>query len=119
MQCTGVAEPKGVIDTFKDAEEEGDPLMTKETNPTTITKGTLPGLPIFSESIMQVRFDNVITVVDSATFVKNFMSKQILEVLQHYRHLCHNRTERLIHRTDPTSQMAQGVAKTGMWWTCL
>jgi len=55
LECTGVAEPKAVVETFKDAEAEGMPLLKK------------------------IRFDNVVTVVDSSTFVKNFMSKQILE----------------------------------------
>eukprot|EP00658_Telonema_sp_P-2_P047378 TRINITY_DN36041_c0_g1_i1.p1 TRINITY_DN36041_c0_g1~~TRINITY_DN36041_c0_g1_i1.p1 ORF type:complete len:421 (-),score=143.56 TRINITY_DN36041_c0_g1_i1:262-1524(-) len=55
VECTGVAEPKSLVDTFTEAEETEDFAVSK------------------------VKFDNVITVVDSSAFVSTFMSKEMVE----------------------------------------
>jgi len=55
VECTGVAEPKSLVDAFAEAEENQDPAVAK------------------------VVFDNVVTVVDSSAFVTTFQSKDIVE----------------------------------------
>jgi len=55
VECTGVAEPKAVAESFEEAEEEG--------------------MPLFSE----IKFQNIITVVDSGTFVRDFQSKHLVD----------------------------------------
>ena len=55
IECTGVAEPKAIVESFEEAEEEGAPLFNA------------------------IKFQNIITVVDSGTFVRDFQSKHMVD----------------------------------------
>ena len=63
-QCTGVAEPKAVAESFEEAEEEGMPLFSEV--------GTSFSIIAPECDPLQIKFQNIITVVDSGTFVRDF-----------------------------------------------